>query len=201
MRFCAVLLLLACSHSTRASADHLLAPDSEVAVLLRWDRPPSSISARALLDELRRVMLRARVEVNFFTTNRLNIDVPRLVMFQMHGYCGMDGPPLESGNGKPLGSTFTSDGHLLSFARIDCDEIRASLVRAIGSGDPQRHQILYGRAVAKVMVHELYHMLSQSAEHTETGITRSALSASDLSNPALTLSDEAKDAIEYRVAR
>jgi hypothetical protein len=43
-----------------------------------------------------------------------------------------------------------------------------------------RRDFLYGRAMARVVAHELYHVLLKTADHAHAGIARSCFTAEDL---------------------
>ena len=56
-------------------------------------------------------------------------------------------------------------------------------------GDDFSHPDLFmGRALGRVVAHELVHILSKSAAHSEDGVSRRALSPKQLISPILRLS-------------
>ena len=73
-----------------------------------------------------------------------------------------------------LADTAVSNNHILPFFEVDCSWLR----RILGSkaGRP-----LMGRALARVIGHELYHILARTTEHGDTGIAKAIFSAEDLS--------------------
>lgn len=194
MRFKTVLCLLVCSLPIWAQSAS--APNPDVSLLLRYSQRPSAVTTRALNQELGRLLGQAHVRLALLSSDVAAVQSGRLVVFDMRGYCGMDGPTDGIRSAEPLAFTFTSDGRPLPFGEVDCNAIRNSLARLVGTGDPQQHQVLFGQAVARVMAHEIYHVLAQSSEHTNSGITQASLTPNDLSNPSLTLPAEAETAIE-----
>ena len=56
-------------------------------------------------------------------------------------------------------------------------------------GDYKKADLLLGRALGRVVAHELVHMLTRSTEHSHLGIQKSALSGSELIADHLKLSD------------
>ena len=116
-------------------------------------------------------------------------------MFNMRGYCSVSQPLADQPRGLALGSTFTSDGEILPFGRVECDRIRASLQR-VSHFNAQEGQRQLGQAMGRVVVHELYHMLSRSAVHTKEGLTKPSLSSSELTANAAKLPREAANAME-----
>ncbi len=198
MRFGAFLPLFFCWFFVHPAAASETPADSKVVLILRYDRHPSAVATRALTRELTSVMHQAHVDLDLLTSVPAGLEASRLVTVNMHGYCGMDGSSEQARNRSPLGSTSVAEGQMLPFVTIDCNKIRASLASVVGTGSPQEHQILYGRAVAKVMAHELYHVLAEASQHTETGVTQGELSPSELASPSVGLPDQARDAIEER---
>ena len=104
-----------------------------------------------------------------------------LVVVRFRGACKIDslpGPTAEAG--VSLASTYSSDGDLLPFADVACDRVRDAVKRALQGGQYSRAESLYGRALARVLAHELYHILGKTAKHANGGVARAALSGRDL---------------------
>jgi hypothetical protein len=108
-------------------------------------------------------------------------------------------------NGVPpegvLGMTHVSDGIVLPFSDVACDKI-ASSVRStvLGMGRTQADMI-FGRALGRVVAHELVHILSRSTAHGHEGIAQSALSRYELTCDKLDLSPEDVARISGKEAR
>lgn len=127
-----------------------------------------------------RHLLGGRAQVSFETLpEAASVVAGRLVVLRLHGYCTMGGPVTNVEPGIPLGSTAVSEGWVLPFADVQCDRIRASL-NGVVSLTPERYQRELGTAMGRVVVHELYHILSNSRAHTRDGLTKRALSAAEL---------------------
>ena len=74
-----------------------------------------------------------------------------------------------------LADTSISNGRVLPFFRVDCTRV----IQMLGhSPDPQ----FLGRALARVIAHELYHIIVGTTEHQETGVAKAAFSARDLTD-------------------
>jgi hypothetical protein len=84
-------------------------------------------------------------------------------------------PPLPS-EPVALGSTHLSNGSVIPFTEVECDHIRGSLFSAPGV----RSDVVLGRAMGRVLAHELHHIINRTRAHTEHGISRKSLSARDL---------------------
>ena len=80
----------------------------------------------------------------------------------------------------PLAFTHSTDGEILPFVEVECDRVRNSVRSALWGLDRNRERHLYGRALARVLAHELYHVVTKSRHHTRKGITSPALSGHQL---------------------
>ncbi|MDQ6699902.1 MAG: hypothetical protein M3Z36_06930, partial [Acidobacteriota bacterium] len=68
------------------------------------------------------------------------------------------------GEGAALALTRISDGHVLPFSEVRCDQIR----HYIGPQDG-----VLGRAMGRVVAHELYHIFAGTAKHGSDGVAKS----------------------------
>jgi hypothetical protein len=57
----------------------------------------------------------------------------------------------------------------------------------MSGGDFANADLLFGRALGRVLAHEVVHILSKSGAHSRTGVTRTSLSGSQLIAPELRL--------------
>ena len=89
-----------------------------------------------------------------------------------------------------LASAAVADGRILPFVRVNCSALRDFLAPALHPNDPDASE-LYGRALGRLLSHELYHIAGQTGTHTATGITQSAVSIEDLLGRRLALAQEA----------
>ncbi len=87
-------------------------------------------------------------------------------------------PPLPS-EPVALASTHLSGGHIIPFADVECDRIRSSL-RSAHAESGNTGNLLFGRAMGRVLAHELHHIIDRTRAHTPHGITRKSLSPRDL---------------------
>jgi hypothetical protein len=113
-----------------------------------------------------------------------------LVVFTFRGNCTVEpepAPPLYDELG-PLAITRTTNGAIQPFGEVDCGRVAASVRSAMWGGDFARKDELLGRALGRVVAHELVHMLTRSGGHSREGVQRPALSGKQLIADALPLS-------------
>lgn len=101
---------------------------------------------------------------------------PDLVVMQFDGSCKFDPAPRIYDERAPLALTRTTDHRIQSFGEVDCDHVAESARQAMESVDYRQADLLVGRALGRVVTHELVHMLTHSAEHGRTGVFEPALS-------------------------
>jgi hypothetical protein len=174
-------------------------PASQVTLLMQFEGEPSPASLFALGRELKSILAASDLPIHVQLRARpLTESVSgQLVVFKMKGSCNLNSLPIAalSDERGPLAMTHRVDGEMQPFAEIECDRVRRSLERTLGHADPQMHEVQYGVALARVMAHELYHMLGRSTAHTATGITKERLSSLELTRGRLLLSPDASAAL------
>ena len=107
-----------------------------------------------------------------------------IVVVKLVGRCDMDGPAAILMTG-PLGWSHEANGVVLPFSDLACDNIRGQVQSAQVAGNPLRGNVLLGRAMGRVLAHELYHIVADTSVHADDGVTQSALSARELTSGQL----------------
>ena len=169
-------------------------PDPQpVTVLVEFTGVRSVASLNALKSELQTILSDSHLQIDLKLKNSWP-DTPvmgDLLLFKMKGTCTMNAMPVGalSDERGPLAMTHSVNGELLPFGEVECDRVRTALQRTVGRGNPEAHQTEYGIALARVMAHEIYHMLEKSAAHTKEGLSKESLSSAELSRgtPRLTI--------------
>jgi hypothetical protein len=177
-----------------APGGEFLSPQT-VTVVLDFEHPYSPAPLKAMHQELSRILAPAGLKIDVRIKSALSPkqDFRDLVLFKMKGSCAMDALPIGalSDERGALAMTYSVDGKTLDFGEVECDRVRTSIQRTLGTDNPAAQEPLYGKALARVMAHELYHMLTRSSEHTTQGVTKERLSGWELSQGNLKLSDPA----------
>jgi hypothetical protein len=108
----------------------------------------------------------------------------QLVVLDLTGNCSAAKVPAESASEdlgiESLASTPVSDGQVLPFSTLDCGSLNRVLGRTLAAEPAQRRPWLYGRAMARLAAHELYHVLSETRDHSREGVSKPCFSARDL---------------------
>lgn len=135
-------------------------------------------SANAMRAELQRLLTPAAIDVAWKTSaDRKGSEVFDLVaVASFDGSCS-PADPVPPVSTVSLADTSITDGRVLPFFHVDCTR----LIQMLGS---QIERVAFGRALARVIAHELYHIVSHTAEHQDKGVAKAVFSVSDLKNPS-----------------
>jgi hypothetical protein len=195
--FCPCLLFSLSALTFAAAKPGVSNSPLSVTVLVDFEKPHSEVSLNAMRAGLSALLAPAGI----VTDVAIKSDLPphpqfaELVVFKMKGYCTMDTQAVPIGavldERGPLALAYASDGEVLHFGEVECDHIRRSLERLLGAAASLKNQNAMGRAMAKVIAHEIYHMLGNAKEHTHKGITKTSLSADELLDGSLKLPADA----------
>jgi hypothetical protein len=140
------------------------------------------------------ISLRSRVGAPAQAVNGL------LVVVKLQGRCDMDGATafLEPG---PLGWAHEVDGAMIPFSDLACDNLRGAVQAAIADGNRVRGNVLLGRAMGRVLAHELYHIVADTAQHGRAGVAQKALTPRELTSGSLELRASELKAVEDGLSR
>ncbi|MEO8598009.1 MAG: hypothetical protein ABI759_32115 [Candidatus Solibacter sp.] len=107
-----------------------------------------------------------------------------LAVLELSGNCGLapgygaaEAPAVAT---KSLATTSISDGQVLPFSQLNCTALTRSVSSSLAQTARAQRDFLYGRAMARVVAHELYHVLTRSTEHARAGVARSCFTPADL---------------------
>jgi hypothetical protein len=193
---CATLLAIFC-----ASAPVKAAP--AVTLVLQFDQPYSTQSLAVMEHEVASIVSESGIKVDW----RLLADVhssdsfESLVVVRFHGACNMEPAGYSSGDRRYYGFTYISDGAVLPFSEVECDKISSSIRPAMSKAQWLERDSILGRALGRVLAHELFHMLAKSQHHAGEGVTRSALSPAQLISDKLSMAPEDLEALKKKDAR
>jgi predicted thioredoxin/glutaredoxin len=104
------------------------------------------------------------------------------------GTCVFNPMPMVVDELGPYAITRTTGGEVQPFGEVDCDHVVSSLHNAMTSSDFAKADLLLGRALGRIVAHELVHMLTRSRQHGKEGVEKAALSARQLISETLPLS-------------
>ena len=167
--YCALLiLLLVCA--AHASVG--------VTVVLQFDDRYSELSIGEMKAQAQALVRESGVVLSWRRIDKLSSSdaSPRMVVVRLRGVCETGRPiPAVSLEPVALGYTYILGGEPSPFSDIECDRVRNSLGPQSGHDD-----LAFGRALGRVLAHELHHVIDRTRRHTAKGYTRQSLSAAEL---------------------
>jgi hypothetical protein len=178
--FCLVTTLVG---GSRAAS--LTAVDSRLVVYLSGAASQPAVPLDHMKWQLEAIMTQAGFRVEWLTQRsgrRESPDAPFLAVVEFEGICARAEAGSGAGTvqGLSLANTAVSDGHVLPFSTVSCGALNRTLSSALAKYPPSVRDFLFGRAMARVLAHELYHVLAGTTEHAGSGMARTAYSSSDL---------------------
>ncbi len=188
-----ILLSLLLTRAVVHCASGGTVPANPVTILLDFDKPHSEMSLQAMEAEVSSLMKATGVAVEWQLKNEMpsNAEFAELVVIKLTGYCMTETVPMPMDERGPLAFAHSTDGEVLPFGEVECDRVKTSLRRLLVGRDFREADLLLGRALGRVLAHEMYHMLANDRKHTKSGVTRESLTADELAAGHLDLAAKA----------
>ena len=186
MRYVAACMSMLCSFGALAGPN---AVPSSLTIVYRFAGPYSEKSVDEMKRELRTIMKDSGLEIDWRERGALtdSASFNNLVVVEFRGKCIMEPIPFLYDERGPLAFTHSTGDDVLPFSEVACDEVRSSVGKAMWGGDYSRSDMLFGRALARVVAHELYHVLARTRTHAESGVATRKLSGVQLVSDELRL--------------
>jgi hypothetical protein len=185
----AVIVPALAEHSPSIPASNVLA----IAILPQGPYAPEAV--RAMANEVSQIMKRSGLKLEWHMDSMGRTFDEPLAVVKLLGTCGMD-RRAAAGKPGPLGWTDVADGAMLPFSELACDRIRSSIASVLHIDDPVRGNQLLGRAMGRVLAHELFHIVAATQQHTGSGVSQAGLSPKDLIADRLELDPEAVELLQ-----
>jgi hypothetical protein len=156
--------------------------DPPIALYTSFQQPVPPMVLQVLRDELDGLMEPALLHLEWRSLNGVSGSevASELAVVKFLGRCDVEGLEMRSGHPGALGWTHVSDGVILPFADVDCDRIRSFVQKELMFVHATEREEVFGRAVARVLAHELYHIFTQTAHHGSDGVGKSAFTVQEL---------------------
>ncbi|HEV3198584.1 MAG TPA: hypothetical protein VGZ73_11765 [Bryobacteraceae bacterium] len=159
-------------------------------IVLEFQGPHSDRSIDEMKHELETVMKGTGLTFDWRTRGQAGGEsFANLVLVRFKGKCVLEPVPYLYDERGPMAFTYSTDGEVQPFSDVACDRVVAAARSAMSGGDFAHADLLLGRALGRVVAHELIHILSKSGEHGREGVAQPALSGLRLIAPELHLSN------------
>lgn len=137
-----------------------------------FQHEPSTAVRAVIQDELAAIMvpIGPTLEWRSLAENKGDERWTMLVVVHFKGKCDLSDLSTYPPYPWILGRTHLSDGAIIPFSDIYCGAIRAFLAPSLVSMDEQSRTFVFGRAIGRVLAHELYHVLAGTKHHGSSGL-------------------------------
>jgi len=165
-----------------------------LAVYSRSARKLDVVTQHSINQELTRLLSPAGIQLAWRNEAReTHEEMGRLIVGKFDGDCSVESLPSYSSDRLKrvtLAESSMSDGRVIPYFSVDCPRVIGTLAPTLQYlGVPFRNAVL-GRALARVIAHEIYHILGQTTDHEESGLGKPELSLNDLTSSKFDLSPE-----------
>lgn len=185
VKVCACLLIAA---ATPAFAITPIS-DADVTVIVNFKGTYSAPAIKEMQREAGAIIQSSGIRLDWrLRSEAADLTFNDLVVITFKGTCVYNPVPLVVDELGPYAFTRTTDGEVQPFGEVDCDHVVSSLHSAMSGSDFAKADVLLGRALGRVVAHELVHMLTKSKQHAKAGIEKASLSARQLISESLPLS-------------
>ena len=162
-----------------------------ITIVLDFQGPRSEQSVAEMKREFTGIMKDTAVRFDFRSRSQASQEARSdLVMVRFKGKCVLDPVGYLYDERGPMAFTYSTDGAVQPLSEVACDKVTSAVRSAMSGGDFANADLLLGRALGRVLAHEVVHMLSKSGAHGHTGVAKTALSGSQLIAPELRLEPE-----------
>lgn len=179
MKLLSVGLLLAALPAFGGQQVAALAP---VALYTQFQQEPSAAVLDAIHQELSSIMAPMGFHFHWHSLNAAlgNEVVLECAVVSFKGQCEVANLMKRAPHPGPLGWTHISEGIILPFSGIDCDGIRTFLQAGLLGARAKKRETIFGRAIGRVLAHELYHIFANTQHHGAGGVGKASYSVQDL---------------------
>lgn len=165
-----------------------------ITIVLDFQGPRSESSVAEMKREFTGIMKDSALRFEFRSRSEASEGVfSDLMVIRFTGKCVLEPVGYLYDERGPMAFTYSTDGVVQPFSEVACDRITSAVRSAMAGGDFAKSDLLLGRALGRVLAHEVMHILSKSGTHGRTGVAKTALSGSQLIAPELRL--EAEDVV------
>src|SRR4051812_42563641 len=172
---------------TRASAQTQwieAAASPRIGIFIHFDNIPNASSIKAMQREVGAVLAATGAKFSWLMmdTEEQTQTFDDLAILRFEGSCRMGAAFPATGGGKPvtLAATELSQEEVSSYGSVQCDQIRSTIFSLLGEPYARDGDAAFGRALGRVVAHELYHILARTEEHTRSGVTKALQTPFDL---------------------
>ena len=153
-----------------------------ITLYMQFQQAPPEGVLQALQDEVESIMapIGLRFEWRNLAQTQGHEVSAELAVVTFKGRCDIAGLMTHSRFEGALGWTHVSDGQILPFTDVYCDLVREFVQSGLLTFRTGNREERYGRALGRVLAHELYHIFANTTRHGSEGVAKESYSVQDL---------------------
>jgi cytochrome c551/c552 len=157
-------------------------PAIPVALYAQFEHDPSPAAFDAIREEVQKIMSPVGFPFEWKALSAAHGDemAAQLAVITFKGSCRATNLSADRNSSGPLGVTHIGDGIVLPYADIDCDRIRDFLRKGLIGAEANDRDRALGRAVGRVVAHELFHVFAGAKYHLSHGVAKPAFTEQEL---------------------
>ena len=164
----------------------------ELTIVLDFQGPRSDQSVAEMKREFEGIMKDSSLTFDWKSRAQAEqTSAANLVVVRFKGTCILKPIPYLYDERGPMAFAYSTEGTVQPFTEVACDQVTRAVKSAMSGVDYAKADQLMGRALGRVLAHEVIHMLTRSGAHGHGGVTKTVLSGTELIGPELRL--EAQD--------
>src|SRR4051812_2584427 len=147
-----------------------------------YDSEPPDLVRYAMQEELESIMAPIGWPVDWVRLESAHGEMSAsLAVVHFAGICDTSEGASQARSTDVLASTEVSDGQVLPFSDVDCGAVRAFMAPELTCMKSKTRRTTFGRALGRVLAHELYHVLTGERRHGSSGVGEAGFTRSELS--------------------
>ena len=144
-----------------------------ITIVLDFQGPRSDAAVAEMQREFAGIMKDSALHFNFRSRAQAAKDsLTDLVVVKFTGKCVFEPAGYLYDERGPMAFTYSTDGVVQPFSAVECDRVTSAIRPAMSGGDFANADLLLGRALGRVLAHEVVHMLSKSGAHAHAGVAK-----------------------------
>ena len=160
----------------------------ELTIVLDFQGPRSDQSVAEMKREFEGIMKDSSLTFDWKSRAQAEqTSAANLVVVRFKGTCILKPIPYLYDERGPMAFAYSTEGTVQPFTEVACDQVTRAVKSAMSGVDYAKADQLMGRALGRVLAHEVIHMLTRSGAHGHGGVTKTVLSGTELIGPELRL--------------
>jgi hypothetical protein len=156
-------------------------PLAPVGVYVEYENPTSGPTPELIQNDVQSILSPLGFDIQWRPTQAAGNEVwSDLAVVTFEGDCSFAANSREKFIPGALGWTRAVGADIQPFIGIDCRRIGSLLQTQVTSALTRNPERLFARAVARVLAHELYHVLARSRAHQDSGVGKAEFTVKDL---------------------